>query len=136
MTRRLVQGVLPRVDLAYLQTGINGVFLGVLNFKNLYFYSTGHSCCIFIVLVTAAVFFGFLNKSCILKCFMFSTVGSSFYSPSASIIMGLHYYHIMLDFCEMNSVLRVFFRVLLFIFLAVSVSGKVFFGSFRNTQLR
>ena len=27
-----------------------------------------------------------------------------FYSPSASIIMGVHYYHIMLDFFEMNSV--------------------------------
>ena len=53
------------VDLAYLQTGINEVFLGVLNFKNLYFFgTTGHSCCIF----------GFLNESCILKCFIFSTV--------------------------------------------------------------
>ena len=38
--------------------------LGVLNFENLYFW----------VLVTAAVFFGLLNKSCILKCFIFSTV--------------------------------------------------------------
>ena len=27
--------------------------------------------------------------------------------------MGLHYCHIMLDFCEVNSVLRVFFRTLL-----------------------
>ena len=36
-----------------------------------------------------------------------------FYSPGASIIMGLHYYHIMLDFCEMNSVLEGIFRVLL-----------------------
>ena len=34
----------------------------------------------FWVLVTAAVFFGLLTKSCILKCFIFSTVffGSSF----------------------------------------------------------
>ena len=27
--------------------------------------------------------------------------------------MGLHYCHIMLDFCEVNSVLRVFFKILL-----------------------
>ena len=26
------------VDLAYIQTGISGVFLGVLNFQNLYFW--------------------------------------------------------------------------------------------------
>ena len=51
--------------------------------------------------------------------------------------MGLHYYHMMLEFREMNSVLGVFFRVLLFgkYFFGFSVSGKVFFGSFRNTQL-
>ena len=61
------------------------------------FFGTGHSCCICL---------GLLNKSCILKCFIFSTVYCrvQFYSPGASIIMGLHY-HIMLDFCEMNSVL-------------------------------
>ena len=41
-----------------------------------------------------------------------------FYSSGASIIIGFHYHHIMPDFCEMNSVLRVFFRVLL--------SGKYF----------
>ena len=50
-----------------------------------------------------------------------------FYSPGASIIMGLHYCHIMLDFCEVNSVLRVFFRTLLsesiFCFLG---GGRVF----------
>ena len=46
-----------------LQTSISGVFLGVLNFKDLYFFIS--------VLVTAAVFFGLLNKSCILKCFIF-----------------------------------------------------------------
>ena len=54
-----------------------------------------------------------------------------FYSPGASIIMGLHYCHIMLDFCEVNSVLRVFFwggggEG------GFSVSGKAFLGSFRN----
>ena len=53
-------------------------------------------------------------------------------------IIGLHYYHIMLDFGELNSVFKGNFRVLLFgkYFLEFSVSGKVFFGSFRNTQLR
>ena len=58
--------------------------------------------------------------------------------------MGLHYCHIMLDFCEVNSVLRVFFRILLSesIFFGgggeggFSVSGKAFLGSFRNAQLR
>ena len=40
------------VDLAYLQTGIRGVFFWVLNFENLYFW----------VLATAAAFFGSLNK--------------------------------------------------------------------------
>ena len=46
-------------------------------------------------------FFWLLNKSCILKCFILSTVffWVQLYSPVASIIMGLHYYHIMLDFC-------------------------------------
>ena len=54
-----------------------------------------------------------------------------FYSSCASIIMGLHYCHIMLDFCEVNSVLRVFFRILLsesiFWELGFSVSGKASF---------
>ena len=94
---------------------------------------------------------GLLNKRCILKCFICSTVlfWFQFYSPGASIIMGLHYCHIMLDFCEVNSVLRVFFRtllsesLLLFFFFwggggegGFSVSGKAFLGSFRNAQLR
>ena len=39
----------PGVDLAYLQTGISGVYFWVLNFQNLYFLGTGHSCCIFLV---------------------------------------------------------------------------------------
>ena len=51
-----------------------------------------------------------------------STFWFQFYSPGASIIMGLHYCHIMLDFYEVNSVLRVFFRVLLF--------EKIFFFGF------
>ena len=51
--------------------------------------------------------------------------------------MGLHYYHMMLEFREMNSFLRVFFRVLLFgkYFFGFSVNCKVFLGLFRNTQL-
>ena len=93
-------------------------------------------------------FLGLLNKRCILKCFICSTVffRFEFYSPGTfSIIMGLHYCHIMLDFCEVNSVLRVFFRTLLSesIFWGeggggkggFSVSGKAFLGSFRNAQL-
>ena len=66
------------------------------------------------------------------KLFICSTVvfWFQFYSPDVSAIMGLHYYHIMLDFCEMNSVFTVFFRVLLFgkYFFGFSVSGKVFLG--------
>ena len=47
------------------------VSLGVLNFENLYFVEYWSP---------LLYFFGFLNKSCILKCFIFSTVffGSSF----------------------------------------------------------
>ena len=43
--------------------------------------------------------------------------------------MGLHYYHIMLYFCEMNGVFEGIFLVLLFgkYFFGSSVSGKVFF---------
>ena len=63
-----------------------------------------------------------------------------FYLPCASVIMGLHYCDIMLDFCKVNSVLRVFFGILLseriFCWGGFSVSGKGFFGSFRNAQLR
>ena len=111
------------MDLAYLQTGISGVFWGVLNFENLYFVE---------YLSPLLYFFGLLNKTCILKCFIFSTVffWVQFYSPGASMIMGLHYYHIMLDFCELNSVFKGIFSVLLFgkYFLEFSVSGKVFLG--------
>ena len=43
--------------------------------------------------------------------------------------MSLDYYHILLDFCEMNSVFEGIFRVLLFgkYFFGFSVRGKVFF---------
>ena len=46
---------------------------------------------------------GVLNKSCI-SIFLTAFFWVQFYSPGASVIMGLHYYHIMLDFYEMNSV--------------------------------
>ena len=83
--------------MAYLQTGISGMFSWVLNFENLYFFGYWSQ---------PLYFFGLQNRSCILKCFIFSTVffRVQFYSPGASIIMGLHYYHVILDFCEMNSV--------------------------------
>ena len=43
--------------------------------------------------------------------------------------MDLHYHHIMLTFCEMNSVFECIFRVLLYgkYFFGFSVRGKVFF---------
>ena len=36
------------MELAHLQTGISGIFLGVLNLENLYFLGTDHNCCIFV----------------------------------------------------------------------------------------
>ena len=45
--------------------------------------------------------------------------------------MGLHYCHIMLDFCEVNSVLRVFFRILLsesFVWEGFLLVAKHFLG--------
>ena len=53
------------MDLAYLRTGISGVFFRGFEFQESVFLG---------VLLTTAVFFGLLNKSCILKCFIFSTV--------------------------------------------------------------
>ena len=44
---------------------------------------------------------------------VFHTFNSTFLVQFYSVIMGLHYCHIMLDFCKVNSDLRVFFRVLL-----------------------
>ena len=43
-----------------------------------------------------------------------------FYAPGTLVITALHYYHIVLNFCQLNSVLEGFFRVLLF--------GKYFLG--------
>ena len=64
------------MDLAYLQTGIRGVFFLDFEFQESVFLG---------VMITAAVFFGSLNKNCILNCFIFSTVffWVQFYSPGA-----------------------------------------------------
>ena len=72
------------------------IFLGFEFRESVFFGYWSQYCCIFVL----------LNKSRILKCFIFSTVffWVQFYSQGALVIMGLHYYHIMLDFCEMNSV--------------------------------
>ena len=48
------------VDLACIQTGISGVFCGVLNFENLYFLGTGQRCCIFLSCQINAVFLSVL----------------------------------------------------------------------------
>ena len=55
------------------------IFWGFQFQESVFFGGTGHSCCIF----------GLLNKSCVLKCFIFSTVFFlvQFYSPGASVIM-------------------------------------------------
>ena len=65
----------------------------------------------FWVLFIAAVVFWVVKKSCILKCFIFSTVfflGPVLFTKCFSIRV-LHYYHIMLEFCGMNSVSEVIF---------------------------
>ena len=51
--------------------------------------------------------------------------------------MGLIYYHMMLEFREMNNVFECIFLGFAFwkVFFGFSVSGKVFFGSFRSIQL-
>ena len=60
---------------------------------------------IFWVLFTAAVFFGLLDKRCILKCFIFSLVFLGLvYSLATSVNTILHYYYIVFNFCSMNSV--------------------------------
>ena len=110
---------------------ISGVYFGVLNLENLYFFGYWSQ---------LLYFLGLLNKRCTLKCFIYIQqyfFGSSFihqvfhiystvffwfqfYSPGASVIMGLHYCHVTLDFCEVTSVLTVFFKILL--------SESFFFG--------
>ena len=56
-----------------------------------------------------------------------------FYVPGTSVITVINYYHIVLSFCQMNSVFFLggyFFRVLLFgkFFLGVVSVAKYFFG--------
>ena len=88
------------VDLAYYRQISVEYFLWVLNFENLYFFG-------YCLLVTAAVFFGLLKKCCISKCCIFSKVffWVQFYSLGTSINTVLHYYHIVLNFYQMNNVL-------------------------------
>ena len=74
------------------------IFLGFEFRKSVFFW----------VLLTAAVFFGLLDKCCIFKCFIFLTVflEVQFSAPGASVIKVLHYYHTVLNFCQMNSALE------------------------------
>ena len=44
------------MDLEHLPTEISGVFFWVLNNENLYFWGTGHGCCIFLGCQIDAVF--------------------------------------------------------------------------------
>ena len=64
----------PGVDLAYIQTGISGVFFCVLNFENLYFFGYWSKLLYFFF------FWGgggvCQNKCCIFKYFTYSTVFS------------------------------------------------------------
>ena len=83
------------MDLAYLKTGISGVLFGVLNFESLYFLGTGYSCCIFRVVKLKLFFKVFHVFNTILGPALFTRCFNNH---------GLHYYHIMLDFCEMNTV--------------------------------
>ena len=62
---------------------------------------------------------------------IFNSVLGQLYAPDTSVITVIHYYHIVLNFCQMNSVYGgYFFRVLLFgkYFGGCFVSGKVFLG--------
>ena len=67
--------------------------------KYVFFLGTAQSCCIF---------FGLLDKCCIFKCYIFfnSIFWLKLYTPGTSVIMVLHYYQIVLNFCQMNSVLQ------------------------------
>ena len=58
--------------------------------------------------------------------------------PGTSVITVLHFYHILLNFdSKYYCFWMVFFMVLLFgkHSFGFPVTGKVFFGSFRNTKL-
>ena len=94
------------------------IFLG-FEFQKFVFFCTQ---------LTAAVFFGLLDKCCIFKCFISVSVlfWLKFYVPGTSVITVLHCYHIVLNFCQMNSVLEGF--AFAKYFFECSVSGKAFFG--------
>ena len=77
------------MDLAYLQTGINGVLFRLLNFKYLYFL--GYK--INAVYLSVSYFQQYLG-------------GVQSYSPGTSVNTVLHYFHILLNFCQNESCLR------------------------------
>ena len=55
-----------------------------------------------------------------------------YYAPCTSVITVLHYYHIVLNFCQMNCVFKGYFLEFGFsenIFWVSSFSGKVYLGS-------
>ena len=119
------------VDLAYIQAGISGVLFWVLNFENLYFLGTGHSCCIFMGSQINDIF---LSVLCLERYFY-----AQFYSPGTSANTALHYYHLVVNFRKINCVLRGYFLEFHFsesIFLGFLSVAKYFLGLFRNTQLR
>ena len=61
-----------------------------------------------------------------------SIFGVEFYAPGTSVITVLHYYHIVLNFCQMNSVLGGYFLEFCFSesnFLGVLSVAKYFLGS-------
>ena len=98
-------------------------FLGGFEFRNLYFFGTVHGCCIFL---------GLLDKCCIfLRFHIFNSIlRVQFYAPGTSVITVVHYYHIVLNFCQMNRVSGGYFSGFCFsesIYFGCSVSGKVFF---------
>ena len=65
------------------------------------------------------------------KCFIFLAVFCwvQFYAPGTSVITVFHYYHIVLNFCQMNKVFGGYFLGFCFweSIFECSVSGKVFF---------
>ena len=98
--------------------GSTKYFGAVLNFKNLYFFSTEQSCC--------NIFVDLFNKCCILKCFIFSTafLGSRFIRHVLSVNTVLLCYNFLLNLRKMNRI--IIFRVLL--------SRKYVFGGFCQWQ--
>ena len=69
------------MDLAYVQTGISGVFFWVLNFETLYFLGTGHSCCIFLSSQINALF---LSVLCLQWYFLGPILFTTYFSKHSS----------------------------------------------------